>query len=222
MAVFSSLKTSYRKQVGFLSLLTDSTPIGKRNFLRCYYKARLDALTARNIRSGWQATGLWPINMAKPLMSRLLLENSNNLEKESKKRKAEEPLPEWNIDQSVFKVSTPKKLEDIREQVYSISQLGKASVPTARVLFRKISKAVDQRNFVIAQHEHRIQQLEARVLQLEPRKQRKVRTLPNSKFVGIEAIKKAQMEAGDRQIEEKDSDITIELSSTLSHITIKE
>ena len=94
LAVFSSLKTSYYKQVGFLSLLTDSTPIGKRNFLRCYYKARLDALTARNIRSGWQATGLWPINSAKPLMSRLLLENSNNLEEESKKRKAEEPLPE--------------------------------------------------------------------------------------------------------------------------------
>jgi DDE superfamily endonuclease/helix-turn-helix, Psq domain/Tc5 transposase DNA-binding domain len=198
LAVFSSLKTSYRKQVGFLSLLTDSTPIGKRNFLRCYYKARLDALTARNIRSGWQATGLWPINIAKPLMSRLLLENSNNLEEESRKRKAEEPLPEWNIDQSVFKISTPKKLEDIRKQVYAIPQLGKASIPTARVLFRKISKAVDQREFVIAQHEHRIQQLEARVLQLEPRKRRKVRTSPNSKFAGIEAIKKAQMEAGDR------------------------
>ena len=107
-------------------------------------------MTARNIRSGWQATGLWPVNMAKPLISRLLLENSNNLEEESRKHKAEEPLSEWNIDQLVFKVSTPKKLEDIWEQVYSISQLGKASVPIARVFFRKISKAVNQRNFVIA------------------------------------------------------------------------
>jgi len=191
LAVFSPLKTSYRKQVGILSLLTDSTPVGKRNFLRCYYKARLDALTARNIRSGWQATGLWPTNSAKPLMSRLLLENSNNSKEESRKRKAEEPLLEWNIDQSAFKVSTPKKLEDVREQVYMISQLGKATAPTARVLFRKVSKAVDQRDFVIAQHERRIQQLEARVQQLEPRKRRKVKTSPNSKFAGIEAIKKA-------------------------------
>ena len=222
LAVFSSLKTSYRKQVGFLSLLTDSTPIGKRNFLRCYYKARLDALTARNIRSGWQATGLWPTNSTKPLMNRLLLENSNNLEEESKKRKAEEPLPEWNADQSAFKVPTPKKLEDVREQVYSISRLGKAATPTARVLFRKVSKAVDQRDFVIAQHERRIQQLEARVQQLEPRKRRKVRTSPNSKFVRIEAIKKAQIEAGDRQIEEEDSDAIIQLSSILSYITIRE
>lgn len=103
-----------------------------------------------------------------------------------------------------------------------ISQLGKASVPTARLLFRKVSKAVDQRDFVIAQHERRIQQLEARVQQLEPRKRRRVRTSPNSKFAGIEAIKKAQIEAGDRQIEGDDSDGTIQLSSTLSHITIRE
>ena len=83
-------------------------------------------------------------------MSRLLLENSNNLEEESKKRKAEEPLPEWNADQSAFKVSTPKKVDDVQEQVYMISRLGKASTSTARVLCRKVSKAVDQRDFVIA------------------------------------------------------------------------
>ena len=62
-----------------------------------------------------------------------------------------------------FKVKTPRKLEDIHKQVYTIPTLGTASVSTARVLFRKISKVVDQRDFVIAQHELRIQQLEARV-----------------------------------------------------------
>ena len=55
---------------------------------------------------------------------------------------------------------------------------------------------------------------------MEPRKRRKVRTSPNSKFVGIEAIKKAQIEAGDREIDIEDSDETDKLSSTLSHITI--
>jgi hypothetical protein len=58
LAIFSSLKTLYYKEVGFLSLLTDSIPIRKRNFLRCYYKVRLNALTARNIKSRWQAAGL--------------------------------------------------------------------------------------------------------------------------------------------------------------------
>ncbi len=62
--------------------------------------------------------------------------------------------------------------------------------------------------------------MESRVIQLEPRKRRKVRTSPNSKFAGIEAIKRAQIEAGDREIDDEDEDSTIQLSSTLSHITI--
>ena len=49
-----------------------------------------------------------------------------------------------------------------------------------------------------------------------------MKTSPNSKFAGIEEIKKAQIEAGDREIEDKDSDGIIQLSSTLSHITIRE
>ncbi len=57
---------------------------------------------------------------------------------------------------------------------------------------------------------------------MEPRKRKKVRTSPNSKFAGIKAIKKAQIEARDRQIEGDDSNSTIQLSSILSHITIRE
>jgi DDE superfamily endonuclease/Psq-like protein/Tc5 transposase-like DNA-binding protein len=222
LAVFSSLKTAYRKYVGNYSLLTDSTPLGRRNFLKCYYQARLAALIARNIRSGWQASGLWPVNSAKPLMNRLLLENSNKLEEEPQKRKEKEPFLEWNADQSAFQVSTPKKLEDIRDQVHQVSQLGKALAPTARVLFRKVSKAVAQRDFQIAQQERKIQQLEARVLQLQPRKRMKVQTSPNSRFASIRAIYQAQIDAGDRDIDAEDSDGTTELSSTLSHITVRE
>ena len=42
----------------------------------------------------------------------------------------------------------------------------------------------------------------------------------NSKFVGIEVIKKAQIEARDSEIDVGDSDKTDKLNSTLSHITI--
>ncbi|TVY12490.1 hypothetical protein LARI1_G009648, partial [Lachnellula arida] len=137
LAVFSSLKASYRKNVGTRALLTDASPIGKRNFLRCYYKARLDSLTGRNITSGWQASGLWPVNSAKPLLNRLLLENSNKLAEEPKKRRSQEPLPDWNTESAAYHMVTRKKAEDVREQVYSISQLGKVDTATARVLFRK-------------------------------------------------------------------------------------
>jgi hypothetical protein len=47
-------------------------------------------------------------------------------------------------------------------------------------------------------------------------------TSPNSKFVDIKAIYKAQIEARDRQNILLDSDSVVSVASTLSHITIKE
>jgi hypothetical protein len=47
-----------------------------------------------------------------------------------------------------------------------------------------------------------------------------VKTSLNSKFVRIKAIKRAQIKAGDREINKEDSNKTNKLSSTLSHITI--
>jgi hypothetical protein len=58
LGVFSSLKGYYRRELSNLALLTDSSPVGKRNFLLCYHKARLEALVEKNIQSGWRATGL--------------------------------------------------------------------------------------------------------------------------------------------------------------------
>lgn len=78
LLIFSSLKNTYRKKLNQLDLLSDSTPIGKRNFLSCYYKTRIEGLTLQNITAGWKASGLWPKNITKPLISRLLLKNSNN------------------------------------------------------------------------------------------------------------------------------------------------
>ena len=56
LSVFSSLKRSYRKELGYLNILTDSSPLGKQNFLLCYQKARKEALTISNIKSGWKAS----------------------------------------------------------------------------------------------------------------------------------------------------------------------
>ena len=60
-----------------LAVLTDSSLIRKRNFLNYYYIAKKEALSAKIIKSGWKATGLWPKSITKPLMSPLLLKNSN-------------------------------------------------------------------------------------------------------------------------------------------------
>ena len=75
LAVFSSLKSAYRKQIDLLVQATDSIVVGKRNFLCCYQKACIIGLKSQNIKSGWKAAGLWPVNMAKPLMSGLLVKD---------------------------------------------------------------------------------------------------------------------------------------------------
>ena len=52
VSVFSALKAAYRRFLGDLALLCDSSPIGKTGFLRCYCQARIEALTEKNILSG--------------------------------------------------------------------------------------------------------------------------------------------------------------------------
>jgi len=155
-------------------------------------------------------------------MNRLLLENSNKAAEQTPGTLAKDFIPEWNRDSSFVTFQTPQKSLDIREQAKQITGLETTDPATARVLFRKVAKGLDDKDFVIAQHELRIKQLEARVLQLEPRKRRKVVTSPNSKFADIEAIYRAQVEAGDRPNVPLDSDGLISVVSTLSHITIEE
>ena len=74
LSIFSPIKAAYRRYMGQLVRLTDSSPIGKRGFLICYIRARIEGLTIQNIKSGWRATGLWPISLRKPLLSPLLVD----------------------------------------------------------------------------------------------------------------------------------------------------
>ena len=57
---------------------------------------------------------------------------------------------------------------------------------------------------------------------MEPKKRHKVQTSPNSKFAGIKAIRRAQIEAGDRQIKAEDSESSKDSASIFSYIEIKE
>ncbi|KAK8012204.1 hypothetical protein PG989_000464, partial [Apiospora arundinis] len=60
LAVFSPLKTAYRKVLGNANQFSNSAVIGKQYFLQCCRKARSEALSGQSIRSGWRAAGLWP------------------------------------------------------------------------------------------------------------------------------------------------------------------
>ena len=48
-----------------------------------------------------------------------------------------------------------------------------------------------------------------------------MKTSLNSKFADIRAIKQAQIEAGDREIKEEDSNLSIESDSTADYIEVQ-
>ena len=74
ISIFSPIKTVYRSAIDKYPDAFDSSPAGKMTLLCCYNTARLASLTSKNIRNGFVGSGLWPVNMAKPLLSRLLIE----------------------------------------------------------------------------------------------------------------------------------------------------
>ena len=57
---YNALKAAYRKHLARLSQLTDSAPVDKINFIRCYAAARVDGLTKKNIESDLGSQGIGP------------------------------------------------------------------------------------------------------------------------------------------------------------------
>lgn len=219
LSVFSSLKSHYRAAVGSLALLTDSSPIGKQNFLACYAKARKQALSAKIIKAGWKATGLWPKSMAKPLLSPLLLENSNASKKAS--QASQSLTSSTTIESPQVVISTPRKSTEIKAQVARFQELETQDVTAQRLLFRKIIKGFEEQESTLVDHSYRIQSLEVQLEKARPRKRMKVRTSPNSKFADITKIQRAQLAAGEAGTTEEDEEEAILSDSTMDCILIE-
>ena len=88
------------------------------------------------------------------------------------------------------------------------------------MLFRKVIKGIDEKEYELGKANMRIKELEERLEHLRPKKKRKVQTSPNSKFTTIRAIKEAQIAAGERQITPVESESGGESDSTISCIEV--
>ena len=83
-------------------------------------------------------------------MNRLLLENSNKQVQRAPKTLEEELVPDWNVDSSFAYWETPNGGKELREQARQITRLGDTDSATCRVLFRKVVKGLDEKDFRIA------------------------------------------------------------------------
>jgi len=91
---------------------------------------------------------------------------------------------------------------------------------TQCLLFKKIMKRIDKKDYELGKANMKIKKLEKRLKQLRLKKRKKVRTSSNSKFVTTHAIREAQIAAGDCQIVPVESEGKGDSDSTVSCIKV--
>jgi len=111
--------------------------------------------------------------VAKPLLSRLLLENNNNNPTPeipaSKTRYKTPTLNLWAKEAFQITWSTLKRSRDIRDSFASIGH-ERTDRPTYSLFVRKLTKALDEKIMDLTQTNLRIQALEAQVEAIQPKK----------------------------------------------------
>ncbi|KZL67851.1 transposase [Colletotrichum tofieldiae] len=220
-SVFGPVKAAYRKELGYLSQWNDSTIVGKRNFIGCYQKARLAGLTMDNIKSGWKYTGLWPVSIAKPLMSPLMLPSTpgsaDQVCKGQSRGKEVREAEVWASASSAVAWSTPRRMKDLAGQLKLFTEL-ENDAPTQRLLFRKVKKGFSEQAYQLATAQQKLELLQAQVANTAVRKRKAVQLDPNTKFANIKDIQEAQIKAGEKEdnaAESSDSDLPSEAGSCI-------
>jgi len=153
-------------------------------------------------------------------MSPLLLENSNKSTDSTLLKPQETPILPPEVSDTLIKFQTPKARKDLYLQIRSLASGSHDQLPTQRLLFRKVIKGIDEKEYELGKANLRIKELEERLEHLRPKKKRKVQTSPNSKFATIRAIKEAQIAAGERQIVSEESELEGDSDSTISCIEV--
>jgi hypothetical protein len=166
-SIFNATKAFYRKSLADLASLTDSRPVDKLNFIKCYAKARELGITKKNILAGWRVTGNWPISRSKALRHPEI-----QLDKEEV---VVAPTPYLGPD------NTPKCSRHIRD-------LGKGKTPTTRRQYTVIARGFEAQEIVIASHASRITSLEEEVDRLKRGKKRRAIPNPNRRFMQLAEI----------------------------------
>jgi 4-hydroxybenzoate polyprenyltransferase len=152
-----------------------------------------------NIKSGWKYTGLWPVSMAKPLMSPLLLPSTPGPSDQAcKGQNKGVGAEEWASASSAVAWSTPRKMKDLAGQLKLFTELDN-DASTQRLLFRKVKKGFSEQAYQLATAQHKLELLQAQVTNAMARKRKAVQLDPNTKFATITDVKKAQIKAGERE-----------------------
>ncbi len=135
-------------------------------------------MTQKNIRSGWSGSGLWPVNMAKPLMSPLVLDSTSI---------PTQITPKTPESWKKYAQKTPHNGKDIYKIIRSLPP-SKRHDPVIRQLFAKVRKGLDTQITEIAEKNLHIRQLQQEVSKAKPIQRKKVEGDLNKRFIGIQDL----------------------------------
>lgn len=138
-------------------------------------------MTEMNIKAGWRGSGLWLVNITKPLGSKWVIK-----EAKIEPMKFRTPSPPFAPLPITF--NTPTRSSQIRNIVQSIG----ITDPITRLLLRKIGSHLDRQNVKLAEAEAMIKKQQHEIEALRPKKKQKVDENPNSRFIRIREIIKTR------------------------------
>lgn len=184
-SVFSPLKTYFRQETAPLAGCRTTTPLNKQRWLLAYRDASIKGCTARNIRSGFKKTGIWPFDPAQ------ILEDREALVGDSPPPPDRSPTPTNLPMTSATLLKTPQRSRDIYNSLQNALQQQSPSSRNVRSLLIKVGKALDEGNARRAILEAENARLHADLAADRPYTKKRVREPANDKFASMEAIAEA-------------------------------
>ena len=97
---------------------------------------------------------------------------------------------------SIGPIETPRRGADLKRAFSTMENSHDTNTRDNRQLIRKITKGFDEKDYLLAAQEERIKALEARVEACQPRRRKKVKLSPNSRFASMEDIARTKIGPG--------------------------
>ncbi|RYP57397.1 hypothetical protein DL771_011482 [Monosporascus sp. 5C6A] len=194
VGIFATLKRRFRhwfreRCYGRASEATDKT-----DFLWALSKAWNEVMmTSKYIMKGWEATGLRPINREKMLNNRYVRAGGEIANAPAPGSISTPSRPDFFAQMAALGVKTPKSSRDLARIEKSLVEVDPTfGNPTARLLFRKLGKALDEKALKLSAAEVHNSQLTAALEKAKHKKRKKVQPEPNEDFVKMISVRKVK------------------------------
>ncbi|KAJ3454773.1 hypothetical protein MRS44_013373 [Fusarium solani] len=199
VAVFGPLKVFYHEETRGWAIYSITSPHQKQLFVSAYKRASMKAITEKNIRAGFRASGIYPLDVTKALAGVKKL-------KVSKAQKAGPSTPKNQIDDAPGLWNTPHCGRDIERQVEQLNLGENESTRGIRRVLKKAQDCADRDNYEIIYLRQEVALLKAKAAAEKPSGRKPVQFDPNKAFPQIHKIIDARDEAENQVKKRKATD----------------